>query len=212
MKAMSNHQDVIARLRERGVRAKDLSSLCRIMRLKLLYGQRVHLASISLGLERGVTVQVDEESSVSFGHLVYVRKGTDIQAHGSGIIQIGNRVYFGKNCTLVARAQIRIGNECLFGEDVSIYDHNHRHSARGVPFREQGYDCKPVTIGNNVWVGAKVFIRLGVTIGDNVIIGAGAVITKDVPSDTIAFTRVTTEMRHLDRVEGNAPRPDDHRL
>ena len=188
---------LVSRLLERGFHAKDIYSFYRIVRLKLRYGARVRLASLSLGLERGSTVLVEKQSSVHFGHLVYVRKGTDIEAHDSAVIEIGDRVFFSKDCMIVARAVIRIGSNCLFGEQVSIYDHNHRHAERGIAFREQGFDCKAVTIGNNVWVGAKAFIAAGVTIGDNVIVGAGAIITKDVPSNTVAFTRVTTELRPL---------------
>jgi acetyltransferase-like isoleucine patch superfamily enzyme len=203
---MGDSNNLIERLLERGVRAKDLYSLYRILRLKLRYGGRVRLASLSLGLERGSVVLVDKESSVHFGHLVYIRKGTDIEAHGSAVIHIGNSVFLNKNCTIVARTEIRIGSNCLFGEDVSICDHNHRHSERGIPYRKQGFDCKPVIIGNNVWIGAKAFIGSGVAIGDNAIIGAGAIVTKDVPSNTLAFTRVTTEMRSLHAEKGNITR------
>ena len=46
--------------------------------------------------------------------------------------------------------------------------------------------AKPVTIGDNVWIGGSVTILPGVTIGDNVTIGAGSVVTKDIPSNSIA--------------------------
>jgi len=188
---------LIDRLLERGFHAKDIYSFYRIVRLKLRYGARVHLASPSLGMERGSTLLLEKQASVRFGNLVYVRKGTDIEAHDSATIEVGDRVFFSKDCTIVARAGIRIGSDCLFGEQVSIYDHNHRHSEKGIPFREQGFDSRAVVIGNNVWVGAKAFIAAGVMIGDNVVIGAGAIITKNVPSNTVAFTRVTTELRPL---------------
>jgi len=193
---------MIGLLLERGFRVKDIYSLYRIIRLKLRYGARVHLASLSLGLEPGSAVLIKDQSSVHFGHSVYLRKGTDIEAHDSATIQIGDRVFFSKDCMIVARAEIRIGSKCMFGEQVSIFDHNHRHDQRGISFRDQGYDCEAVKIGNNVWVGAKVFIAAGVTIGDNVIVGAGAVITKDIPSNTIAFTKVRTEFRPLYAEQG----------
>ena len=46
--------------------------------------------------------------------------------------------------------------------------------------------AEPVTIGNNVWIGGSVTILPDVTIGDNVTIGAGSVVTKDIPSNSIA--------------------------
>jgi acetyltransferase-like isoleucine patch superfamily enzyme len=194
---MAERSLLVRRLLERGLRFKDIYSLYRIVRLKLRYGTRLRLASLSLGLERGSTLLIEKQSSVHFGHLVYVRKGTDIEAHDSAMIQIGDRVFFNKDCMIVARSEIRIGSDCLFGEQVSIYDHNHRYAKQGMAFREQGFDCKTVVIGSNVWVGAKAFISAGVTIGDNVVVGAGAIITKDVPSNTMAFTRATAELRPL---------------
>ena len=49
-----------------------------------------------------------------------------------------------------------------------------------------GFNIKPITIGNNVWLADKVTITKGVTIGDNVIIAANSVVTKDIPSNTLA--------------------------
>jgi acetyltransferase-like isoleucine patch superfamily enzyme len=194
---MASRNILIEQLLRRGIQLKDMYSIYRMLRLKLRFGGRVRLASPSLGLERGSVVLVEKLSSITFGHMVYVRKGTDLEVRGSGTIYIGDRTFFGKNCMIVAREEIRIGSNCLFGEDVSIYDHNHRHSLEAISFREQGFDCKPIKIGNNVWVAAKAFISAGVTIGDNVVVGAGAIITKDVPSNMLVFTRVATEMRPL---------------
>jgi maltose O-acetyltransferase len=188
---------LLKRLLERGIRLKDFSSSLRILGLKIRYGKRLQLASFSLGMEKGCSILAAKGAAIHLGHLVYLRKGTDIEAHDQASIHIGDKNYFGKCCTIVARISIRVGNNCLFGEDVSIYDHNHGRSRQGIPFREQGYECRAVSIGNNVWIGAKSFIAAGVTIGDNVIVGAGSVITKDIPSSTIAFNRTSTELRSL---------------
>jgi len=150
------------RWKERGLRVKDLYSLYRILMLRLRYGRRVGLASLSLGLERGSTVVVARRAAVRFGHLVNVRKGTDIEAHESATIEIGNRVFFGKDCMI-----------------------------------DQGFVSRPITIGNNVWVGAKVFIRSGVSIGDNVIVAAGTIVTRSIPSNALAFSRGDFEIRPL---------------
>ena len=197
---MSFASPILQRLVQRGIRLKDLVSALRIARLKLRYGRRLQLASLTLGMESGSAILLTPEARIQLGHLVYLRRNTEIEAGDQGSIQIGNHVFFNKNCMIVARSSIRIGNDCLFGEDVSIYDHNHAYSQPGVPFRLQGYSSSPVTIGNNVWVGAKSFIGAGVTIGDNVIIAAGSIITKDVPSGCIALQRVSTELRPISPV------------
>lgn len=57
-------------------------------------------------------------------------------------------------------------------------DYNERN--KGIEY------AKPITIGNNVWMGGNVIVRPGVTIGDNVVIGVGSVVTKDIPNNVIA--------------------------
>jgi len=99
-------------------------------------------------------------------------------------IQIGERVFFNFNCVVLDVAPVRIGNRTMFGPNVQIYaathplDHVERSSGL-----EYG---KPIIIGDDVWIGGSVVICPGVTIGDRSIIGAGSVVTKDIPSDTIA--------------------------
>ena len=56
-----------------------------------------------------------------------------------------------------------------------------------IELRNKGLEyAKPITIGNNVWIGANCAILPGVTIGDNVTIGAGSVVNRDIPSNTVA--------------------------
>jgi maltose O-acetyltransferase len=99
-------------------------------------------------------------------------------------IQIGERVFFNFNCVVLDVAPVRIGNRTMFGPNVQIYaathplDHVERSSGL-----EYG---KPIIIGDDVWIGGSVVICPGVRIGDRSIIGAGSVVTKDIPSDTIA--------------------------
>ena len=60
----------------------------------------------------------------------------------------------------------------------------------------------PVTIGNNVWIGANVSIMPGVTIGDNTVIGAGSVVTRDIPANVVAMgtpCRVVREIGEHDK-------------
>ncbi len=57
--------------------------------------------------------------------------------------------------------------------------------------------AKPITIGNNVWIGAGVQVMPGVTIGDNTVIGGGSVVTKDIPSDVVAVGNPCKVLRKL---------------
>lgn len=103
--------------------------------------------------------------------------------YGSNI-HIGNDFYCNFDCIILDVCDVKIGNNVFFGPRVGIYAAGHPVDAEiRNTMLEYG---KPVTIGNNVWVGGNVVITPGVTIGDNVVIGSGAVVTKDIPSGVIA--------------------------
>ncbi|WFR61419.1 sugar O-acetyltransferase [Paenibacillus amylolyticus] len=98
-------------------------------------------------------------------------------------IHVGNHFYANFNCTILDVCEVRIGDYCLMGPDVHIYTATHPLHPRE---RNTGAEYgKPVTIGNNVWIGGRAVINPGVTIGDNVVIASGSVVTKDVPDHMI---------------------------
>lgn len=80
-----------------------------------------------------------------------------------------------------------IGNGCIFGENVRIYDHNHKFSDTQKSIKEQGYTVKPVLIGDHCWIGSNVTILQGVQIGNNCVIGANCLIYKDIESNTVVM-------------------------
>lgn len=105
----------------------------------------------------------------------------------NGKLKIGNNVFFNYDCFISADgSQIVIGDNCLFGNNVTVYGVNHNYADRCRLISEQGYENKPVIIGNDVWVGAGAIILPGVTIGNKSVIAAGAIVTKDVPDFAVA--------------------------
>lgn len=99
-------------------------------------------------------------------------------------IHIGNNFYANFNTVILDVCQVVIGENCLFGPGVHIYTASHSVFPDE---RNSGMEFgKPVTIGDNVWVGGGAIINPGVTIGNNAVIGSGAVVTKDVPANSIA--------------------------
>ena len=99
-------------------------------------------------------------------------------------IKVGDKVFFNFNCTLLDVMPITIGNAVLMGPSVQIYTAMHptdwQERATGLEF------AKPVTSGDNVWIGGAAVICPGVTIGARSIIGAGSVVTRDIPPDVFA--------------------------
>ncbi len=107
---------------------------------------------------------------------VFFGKGADIS--------IGNRSGIGLNARI--QGPLIIGECVMMGPDVLIYTRNHVSASKEIQMIDQG-DTEPqkVTIGDDVWIGARVIILPGVTIAKGAIISAGAVVTKDVEAYTI---------------------------
>lgn len=116
------------------------------------------------------------------GKDVNIEKGAFF-GKGNGIT-IGDRSGIGLNARI--QGPLEIGKDVMMGPDVLIYTRNHETSSTEIPMMDQG-ETPPqkVTIGNDVWIGARCIILPGVTIGDGAIIAAGAVVTKDVEPYTI---------------------------
>ncbi|WP_433538072.1 acyltransferase [Micromonospora sp. CA-249363] len=108
-------------------------------------------------------------------------------------IEVGRNVDLGHRPILMAlRSRIRIGDNVMFGPEVTIRGGNHRIDRVGVPMvavekgSADGDLDRGVTIGDDVWVGTRAVILHGVTIGRGAVIGAGAVVTRSVPAYAIA--------------------------
>lgn len=99
-------------------------------------------------------------------------------------IRLGKNFYANHNLVILDVCPVIIGDNVMFGPNVSITTAGHPLDAET---RNSGLEFgKKITIGNNVWLGANVTVNPGVNIGDNVVIGSGSVVTRDIPSDTVA--------------------------
>jgi len=108
-----------------------------------------------------------------------------IQARNkNSIISIGDNTMFSNDITIIAQSEIKIGERCLIGDRLTIYDSDSHEIDPSTRQRSYG-KVSPVNIGNNVWIGSMVTVLKGVNIGDNSIIAANSVVTKDVPANTI---------------------------
>lgn len=99
-------------------------------------------------------------------------------------IEVGKNFFANYNCTILDVAKVKIGDNCQMAPNVAIYTAGHPiHPATRNSLYEYG---KPVTIGDNVWIGGNTVLCPGVQVGNNVVIGAGSVVTKDLPDWCIA--------------------------
>ena len=123
--------------------------------------------------------------SVTWGRALHFRRGFQITVEAGGRIAIGDDVFFNNGCALHARRLITIGSGTIFGENVHVYDHNHRFADPTRPIKEQGYSEAETTIGAHCWLGSGVTVLKGAHIGDGCVIGAGCVISGEVPDGTV---------------------------
>ena len=101
---------------------------------------------------------------------------------GQPKINIGNNFYLNANCHLLG--EVSIGDDVMIGPQTVFWGRDHG-IAMGTLMNKQPHISEPIIVHNDVWIGANVTILKGVTINSGSIIAAGAVVTKDVPSNSI---------------------------
>lgn len=99
-------------------------------------------------------------------------------------ISIGRGTFVNFGCVMLDGAPIAIGEACQLAPHVQLLTATHPLEAQ--PRREGWESAQPVTIGDNVWLGAGAIVCPGVTIGDDTVVGAGAVVISDLPPGVLA--------------------------
>ena len=151
---------------------------------RIFFGKLIQQNNVYYG--KGFEFDIDtRDFSILFHQNVVFRDNCVISLRDACELEIGKNVFFNRGASINCRKRIVIGSDCLFGENVKLYDHNHKFRDKDLPIATQGYVHGAIEIGKNCWIGSNVIILKGVTIGDNVVIGANCTIDKSVPSNTI---------------------------
>ncbi len=111
-------------------------------------------------------------------------------------ISCGENVYFNVNCVVLDVMQVTLGNNVFCAPAVQIYTATHPLDA---VLRRSKENAKPVTIGDDCWIGGGAIICPGVAIGNRCVIGAGAVVTKDIPDDSLAVGNPAKVIRTINK-------------
>lgn len=122
--------------------------------------------------------------------------------------RFSSRVSIGNGSGIGVRAYIqgetRIGDHVMMGPEVMIFTRNHSFKRTDITIQQQGADIeKPVLIGDDVWIGARVILLPGVHIGNGVVIGAGAVVTKSFSDGAVIGGNPARVIRYRDIPPGD---------
>lgn len=131
---------------------------------------------------------ISETAVFNFSENTTINHHNYITVKTNAVLAIGKNTYITR-ATISCLEDIQIGENCILGEGLKIFDHNHQYTTEPFSVSKTDFNTGKVKIGNNVWTGANVIILKNVTIGDNVILGAGCVIYKDVPSNTVVMNQ-----------------------
>ena len=115
--------------------------------------------------------------------------------HGKNI-HVGKNFLANYNVTILDIMPVHIGDYVMIGPNTMIVTVNHPLSPKGR--RKHLGIGKPVTIGNDVWLGGNVTVLPGVTIGNNVVVAAGAVVTKDIPDNCVVAGVPAKIVKHIE--------------
>lgn len=114
-------------------------------------------------------------------------------------IHVGENFYANFDCVILDVCRVEIGRNCQLGPGVHIYTATHPLDAdERIKGPEYG---KPVTVGDNVWIGGQAVLNPGVTVGDNAVVASGAVVTEDVPDDVVVQGNPATVVKELETDE-----------
>ena len=110
-------------------------------------------------------------------------------------IAIGGGTFVNYDCVMLDVAPITIGRACQLASRVQLLTATHPIDPGP---RRRGWEYgRPITLGDNVWLGGGVIVCPGVSIGDDTVVGAGAVVTRDLPSGVVAFGVPAVVRRHI---------------
>lgn len=155
---------------------KYIPSTIKLILIKIRFASRISMKSYFQYLGHNLDIYVSNGSTLLLGNKNYFDDYLRIGVHNKSKMVLGSNNYFNRNIIIECLEGNVIGDNCLFGPNVVIVDHDHNYMNPDIPICKQGFLTGSITIGSDVWVGSNVTICKGITICDHVIIGANSVV------------------------------------
>lgn len=141
---------------------------------------------------------IDGSGTVRLGNRFVVRgrvAAAEIAARKTGRIEIGDRTFLNQGAVIAAEGIVKIGDDCQIGDFSAIYDSNYHRLEPDLPD-----EARPVTIGNNVWLGRNVLVLPGSEIGDHTVVAAQSVVRGILPDRVLAAGNPAKVIRKLENI------------
>ena len=151
--------------------------LARHPNARIVFGRNVYLGP-------GFSLDIPGRGSFIVGDNVGFRRGFRAEIADGGQISIGSETHLTYEVVIACSTSVTIGERCAIAQGVFIVDGNHCFRDLSRPMIEQGYDFRPVTIGDDVLINSKCTIVADV--GTRAVVGANAAVVKPVPAYTVA--------------------------
>lgn len=135
-------------------------------------------------IDRLTEVSIDSGANCAIGKRFNMRRNAILRVRKGATIKLGNNVSLGNNCIVACHDRIEIGDHVQLSPGVLLYDHDHDFRVPG-GLNEGKFVSSPITIGNNVWIGANSIILRGTQIGDNCVIAAGSIVKGNIPAGSV---------------------------
>lgn len=145
----------------------------------------------------GFTLRIPDAGTLIVGHGVELRRGFVCEISGDGQVVIGDGCTFTYDTVIQCSTSIEIGRGSVFAQSVLLVDGNHRYGDAARSSLDQGYDYRPLRIGDRVMVMAKCTVFADV--GDGTFVGANSVVSRPLPPHCLAVGAPARPVRHFDR-------------
>jgi len=156
----------------------------KVFMLRLKFGKRLEIKPGRQIIRADTEITIGKDARLSIDS-INVNTNVHLECK-RGEMKLGRGVILNRNCIIACRHKITIGDNCLFGPNVCIYDHDHLYDSNGVS--PDKFKCSEIIIEDSCWIGANAVILRGTHIGKNSVIGAGIVVNGSIPSNSLVLS------------------------
>ena len=178
---------------------RGIYNIIRLAIIKIRCGKRVEIPLLQPMRIRSELLIQSKIEKVVIGKHLKLETDSKIRVINGGKLTIGDNCFINCNSYITVLGNTNIGNHCMIGPGVMIFDHDHDYKAPG-GIRAGKRIVGEIEIGNNVWIGANTIILKGAKIGDDSVIAAGSIVHGSIPEHTLFIQKRRSEYKVIETI------------